>query len=56
MEPSGRWAPLEYLLTRPGNVVGPGFEPGPEVLEFLREHCKYVKCIHVIDFFRSCTQ
>lgn len=26
-----RWADLDRLLLRPGNLVGPGFEPGPEV-------------------------
>ena len=29
---SGRWVDLDRLLLRPGNLVGPGFEPGPEVL------------------------
>lgn len=28
---SGRWVDLDRLLLRPGNLVGPGFEPGPEV-------------------------
>lgn len=26
-----RWQDLDRLLLRPGNLVGPGFEPGPEV-------------------------
>jgi hypothetical protein len=28
------------LLTRQGNVVGPGFEPGPEIREFLQDGCR----------------
>lgn len=28
---AGRWADLDRLLLRQGNLVGPGFEPGPEV-------------------------
>ncbi|KAG0565432.1 hypothetical protein KC19_8G190300 [Ceratodon purpureus] len=31
-----RWADLDRLLLRPGNLVGPGFEPGPELLESLQ--------------------
>jgi ubiquitin-activating enzyme E1 C len=37
MELEGRWRDLDYLLTRQGNVVGPGFEPGPEIREFLQD-------------------
>mmetsp|Transcript_1726 Transcript_1726/g.4037 ORF Transcript_1726/g.4037 Transcript_1726/m.4037 type:complete len:434 (+) Transcript_1726:764-2065(+) len=37
---SQRWADLDKLLRRPGNVVGPGFEPGPEIRQFLQEHCR----------------
>uniref|UniRef100_A0A7R9Y511 NEDD8-activating enzyme E1 catalytic subunit n=1 Tax=Prasinoderma coloniale TaxID=156133 RepID=A0A7R9Y511_9VIRI len=33
--PAGRWGDLERLTARAGNLVGPGFEPGPEVLELL---------------------
>lgn len=40
VELEGRWRHLEYLLTRQGNIVGPGFEPGPELLEFLRDDCR----------------
>jgi ubiquitin-activating enzyme E1 C len=36
----GRWRHLEYLLTRQGNIVGPGFEPCPELLEFIRNDCR----------------
>lgn len=32
----GRWRDLDYLLLRQGNIVGPGFEPAPEVLGILR--------------------
>lgn len=38
------WADLDKLLTRPGNLVGPGFEPGPELREFLQTDCR-VLCI-----------
>ena len=40
MEMEGRWADLDYLLTRQGNVVGPDFEPGPELREFLHSDCR----------------
>uniref|UniRef100_A0A7S3FHR4 NEDD8-activating enzyme E1 catalytic subunit n=1 Tax=Prasinoderma singulare TaxID=676789 RepID=A0A7S3FHR4_9VIRI len=33
--PPGRWADLERLTARGGNLVGPGFEPGPEVRQLL---------------------
>ena len=33
-EVEGRWRDLDYLLLRPGNIVGPGFEPAPEVSFF----------------------
>eukprot|EP00271_Cylindrocystis_brebissonii_P009693 TRINITY_DN2477_c0_g1_i1.p1 TRINITY_DN2477_c0_g1~~TRINITY_DN2477_c0_g1_i1.p1 ORF type:complete len:444 (-),score=58.52 TRINITY_DN2477_c0_g1_i1:452-1783(-) len=36
----GRWRDLDRLLLRQGNVVGPGFEPGIEVREFLQNDCK----------------
>mmetsp|Transcript_11925 Transcript_11925/g.16163 ORF Transcript_11925/g.16163 Transcript_11925/m.16163 type:complete len:436 (+) Transcript_11925:225-1532(+) len=32
-----RWKDLDRLLLRQGNLVGPGFEPGPEVKEVLHE-------------------
>lgn len=45
IELEGRWEDLDKLLTRPGNLVGPGFEPCEEVRDFLRsEDCK-VLCI-----------
>lgn len=31
-----RWTPLRCLLERPGKATGPGFEPGPDFLPFLR--------------------
>lgn len=37
---TARWQDLNYLLERQGNIVGPGFEPGPEMAEFLREDCR----------------
>lgn len=42
---SGRWRDLEMLLTRQGNLVGPGFEPGPELLEFLQSEDCRVLCV-----------
>lgn len=44
MELEGRWQDLDKLLTRNGNLVGPGFEPGPELREFLQTDCR-VLCI-----------
>lgn len=40
MEIEGRWKELEHLLARNGNVTGPGFEPGPEIREFLATDCR----------------
>jgi hypothetical protein len=34
-ELQGRWRDLDYLLLRQGNIVGPGFDPAPEVLYLL---------------------
>lgn len=42
--PAERWADLDKLLTRPGNLVGPDFEAGPELREFLQTECR-VLCI-----------
>ncbi|XP_077240659.1 E1 C-terminal related 1 [Tasmannia lanceolata] len=36
----GRWRDLDKLLLRPGNLVGPNFEPGPELREDLQEYAK----------------
>lgn len=45
MEIVDRWRDLDMLLTRQGNLVGPGFEPGPELREFLQsENCR-VLCV-----------
>lgn len=40
MEIEGRWLDLDRLLARNGNIVGPGFEPGPEIREFLASDCR----------------
>ena len=37
MDEDERWRDLDMLLTRPGNITGPGFEPGPECRECLRD-------------------
>lgn len=38
--PEGRWASIDCLLERPGKFVGPGFEPGPELRQFLHDDCR----------------
>ena len=43
-EADGRWQDLDKLLTRNGNLVGPGFEPCPELREFLQNDAR-VLCI-----------
>jgi len=40
MDEDLRWRDLDMLLTRPGNITGPGFEPGPECRECLREQAR----------------
>ena len=37
---AGRWQELDCLLTRDGRFTGPGFEPGPELRQFLHEDCR----------------
>lgn len=44
MEIEGRWQDLEYLLARPGNLVGPGFEPDAGLLQFIRDNIR-VLCV-----------
>lgn len=39
-----RWRDLNMLLTRPGNITGPGFEPDPALLEFLQNDAR-VLCV-----------
>ncbi len=36
VNPNERWRDLDMLLCRAGNLVGPGFEPGPELREFIQ--------------------
>eukprot|EP00775_Hariotina_reticulata_P010952 gene10952-11106_t len=43
-DPAQRWQDIDKLLTRDGNLVGPGFEAGPELREFLQNDCR-VLCI-----------
>ncbi|GAB4817230.1 hypothetical protein N2152v2_004276 [Parachlorella kessleri] len=40
MEIEGRWRDLDRLLTRSGNITGPGFEPSEEIREFLANDCR----------------
>ncbi|XP_058082814.1 NEDD8-activating enzyme E1 catalytic subunit [Magnolia sinica] len=35
-----RWRDLDKLLLRPGNLVGPNFEPGPELRDDLRAYVR----------------
>lgn len=35
---------MDLLLRRQGNLVGPGFEPGPELREFLQDTCR-ILCV-----------
>ena len=44
MEIEGRWRDLDRLLNRNGMITGPGFEPAPELREFLAEDCR-VLCV-----------
>ncbi|KAJ7296577.1 hypothetical protein O6H91_Y114700 [Diphasiastrum complanatum] len=39
-ELQGRWHDLDRLLLRPGNLVGPGFEPCAELRDLLQNDCK----------------
>ena len=44
MNGADRWADLNKLLTRPGKITGPGFEPDPALLEFLQNDAR-VLCV-----------
>ena len=44
MEEADRWRDLDRLLTRPGNITGPGFEPSHEIRPFLRNDVR-VLCV-----------
>ncbi|PNW74589.1 hypothetical protein CHLRE_12g491500v5 [Chlamydomonas reinhardtii] len=45
MDEAERWRDLDLLLTRPGRLVGPGFEPCPELREFLQSPDCRVLCV-----------
>lgn len=45
MDVQDRWRDLDMLLTRPGNLVGPGFEPGPELREFIQSEDCRILCV-----------
>ncbi|KAL2613778.1 hypothetical protein R1flu_025470 [Riccia fluitans] len=36
----GRWRDLDRLLLRPGYIVGPGFEPGIELRDMIKDDCR----------------
>ncbi|BDA43199.1 NEDD8-activating enzyme E1 catalytic subunit [Coccomyxa sp. Obi] len=44
MDGADRWVDLNKLLTRPGKITGPGFEPDPALLEFLQNDAR-VLCV-----------
>jgi ubiquitin-activating enzyme E1 C len=44
MDVNGRWQDIQKLLERKGNLVGPDFEPSPDLLEFLQTDAR-VLCI-----------
>lgn len=44
MNGADRWTDLNKLLTRPGKITGPGFEPDPALLEFLQNDAR-VLCV-----------
>lgn len=44
MEDASRWRDLDMLLTRSGNIVGPDFEPSPDIREFLRDSVR-ILCV-----------
>lgn len=35
-----RWHALDVLLTRPGRIVAPGFEPAPELAGMLKKNLR----------------
>ncbi|KAF5195326.1 Nedd8-activating enzyme e1 catalytic subunit [Thalictrum thalictroides] len=39
-ESAGRWRDLDKLLLRPGNIVSPNFEPGPELRDDLQTYAR----------------
>lgn len=39
---SGRWKDIERLLVREGRLVGPGFEPCPELLDFFQNSMRFL--------------
>lgn len=45
MEVQGRWQDLDLLLTRAGNLAGPGFEVGPEIREFIQSEDCRILCV-----------
>lgn len=44
MEDAERWKDLDKLLSRAGNVTGPGFEPSDELRPFLRDDVR-ILCV-----------
>ncbi len=45
MEDATRWRDLDLLLTRPGRIVGAGFEPCEELRAFLQSPECRVLCV-----------
>ena len=40
-----RWRDMDLILTRGSNLAGPGFEPGPELRDFLQSEDCRVLCV-----------
>lgn len=40
-----RWADLDLILLRGGNLTGPDFEPGPEMRQFLHSKDCRILCV-----------
>ncbi len=45
MDIAGRWHDLDLLLTRAGNLTGPGFEVGPELRDFIQSEDCRILCV-----------
>ena len=44
-EEQGRWRDLDLILNRASNLAGPGFEPSPDLREFLASEDCRVLCV-----------
>jgi ubiquitin-activating enzyme E1 C len=44
MDIEGQWHDLDLLLSRPGNLAAPGFEPDPDTREGLKDNVR-ILCV-----------